>query len=52
MRVVIVLAFTAAVLQPTPTEIRLIVKGDDIGALEVLQRRAIKLTSYRDLANK
>jgi chitin disaccharide deacetylase len=32
MRLVIVLAFAAAVLQPAPTEIRLIVKGDDMGA--------------------
>jgi predicted glycoside hydrolase/deacetylase ChbG (UPF0249 family) len=32
MRLAIVLAFAAAVLQPAPTEIRLIVKGDDMGA--------------------
>ena len=32
MRFAIVLAFAAAVLQPAPTEIRLIVKGDDMGA--------------------
>ena len=32
MRFAIALAFAAAVLQPAPTEIRLIVKGDDMGA--------------------
>ena len=32
MRAAIVFAIATAVLQPTPTEIRLIVKGDDMGA--------------------
>jgi predicted glycoside hydrolase/deacetylase ChbG (UPF0249 family) len=32
MRAALVLFLSAAVLQPTPTEIRLIVKGDDMGA--------------------
>jgi hypothetical protein len=32
MRFAIALAFAVAVLQPAPTEIRLIVKGDDMGA--------------------
>ena len=58
MRLAIGLVIAAAVLQPVPTGIRLIVKGDDMGAAHGINVATIEahkngvLTTNRDLAKK